>query len=452
MDLIVLAPTADCGGSCLYLNLDGTGFLLDAGCDLSRTGEASLPDLRPLGNAPLDWILLSHAHLDHCGSLPVIAQRWPQARVLCSRPTWELARLQLARRARLMAALWEEGTGSDYPLYDEAEVEALADRVLFATDGESDLLEGSWNPYPTPVSSWDAGHILGSRSFLLEARGGSVFYTGDSCLRPQSVIQGAVLPPAADVVLTGTTMAWSGAHSRLRRRDEIQRLAEGINEVTRMGGSILMPVFNLGLAQEMLFVLHSLKQKGRIEPVPIHAGPDAWRVADIYDRFAGVDRRLLEDFSFRDTLVDVFSDDLLEDLTGRGSAIHLVATGMLGPGSLSRRLFTRLAPHAVHGVFFTSHCAGGTLGKQVLKSRPGDTLEVDGTPVIRQCRVEQFHFTAHSTRDELVEMVGRLQPRLAVLLPGHKDSREQLASALAEQHPGLPSLCPDPGVEVPLAD
>jgi Cft2 family RNA processing exonuclease len=452
MDLIVLAPTADCGGSCLYLNLDGTGFLLDAGCDLGRPGEASLPDLRPLGNAPLDWILLSHAHLDHCGSLPVIAQRWPEARVLCSRATWELARLQLARRARLMATAWEEGTAEGYPLYDEGEVEALSARVRFVCNGETELLEGSWNPYPTPVGAFDAGHILGSQSFLLEARGGSVFYTGDSCLKPQSVIQGAVLPPAADVVLTGTTLAWSGLHNRLKRRDEIQRLATAINEVTRMGGSILLPVFNLGLAQELLFVLHTLKQKGRIEPVPIHVGPDAWKVAAIYDRFAQGDRRLLEDFSFRDTLVDVFSEHLLDNLPESGSAIHLVATGMLGPGSLSRRLFARLAPHPVHGVFFTSHCAGGTLGKQVLKSTPGELLDLDGTLVPRQCRVEQFHFTSHSTRDELVEMVGRLSPRLAVLLPGHKDSREQLAAALAEQQPGIPCLLPEPGQEIPLLD
>lgn len=452
MDLTVLAPTADCGGSCLYLNLDGTGFLLDAGCDLSREGEDSLPDLRPIGNAPLDWILLSHAHLDHCGSLPVILQRWPEARVLCSRATWELARLQLSRRARLMAAAWEDGQSAGYPLYDETEVEAIGARVRFIRNGESEQLEGSWNPYPTAIGAWDAGHILGSQSFLLEARGGSVFYTGDSCLKPQSVIQGAVLPPSADVVVTGTTIAFSEMHNRLKRRDEITRLAQAINEVTRMGGSILLPVFNLGLAQELLFVLHTLKQKGRIEPVPIHVGPDAWKVADIYDRFAGDDRRLLEDFSFRDTLVDIFTEDLLDTLPEQGSAIYLVATGMLSAGSLSRRMFTRLAPHPVHGVFFTSHCAGGTLGKQVLKSRPGEVLEVDGRPVTRQCRVEEFHFTSHSTRDELVDMVARLAPRLAVLLPGHKDSREQLAAALAVRLPELASLLPEPGEETPLLD
>ncbi|MCB9472517.1 MAG: MBL fold metallo-hydrolase [Candidatus Delongbacteria bacterium] len=452
MDLTILSPTADCGGSCLYLNLDGTGFLLDAGCDLSRTGEASLPDLRPLGNAPLDWILLSHAHLDHCGSLPVIAQRWPDARVLCSRATWELARLQLVRRAALMARAWAEGQSGDYPLYDENEIGELESRVQFIVNGQPEALAGSWNPYPTQVTAFDAGHILGSQSFLLEGRAGSAFHTGDSCLRPQSVIQGAVLPASADVVITGTTLAWSDFHNTLKRRDEISRLAQAINDVTAMGGSILLPVFNLGLAQELLFVLHMLKKKGRIQPIPIHVGPDAWKVAAIYDRFAAEDRRLLEDFSFSDTLVDVFSDDLLEHSPDRGSEIYLVATGMLSLGSLARRLFRRLAPHPVHGVFFTSHCASGTLGKAVIKSRQGDLLDVDGTPVMRQCRVEEFHFTSHSTRDELLDMLGRLSPAKAVLLPGRKDSRERLAREMAISLPSITCLLPEPGEEIPLVD
>ena len=106
----------------------------------------------------------------------------------------------------------------------------------------------------------------------------------------------------------------------------------------------------------------------------------------------------------------------------------------------------------VHGVFFTSHCASGTLGKAVIKSRQGDLLDVDGTPVMRQCRIEEFHFTSHSTRDELLDMLGRLSPAKAVLLPGRKDSRERLAREMAISLPSITCLLPEPGEEIPLVD
>ncbi len=431
MELIVLGPGEDFRGSCQYLGVDGCGILLDAGIDLSREGEAGLPDLSAIGNWPLDWILLSHAHLDHCGSLPIVLQRWPRARILCTPATWELTRLQLTRRAVLMNRAFHEGRSPDFPLYTVADLELLEESVVRIRHGESRQLEGSWNPAGVRVSAHDAGHILGSIGFRLEGEEAILFSTGDTCLRPQSVIQGASLPASADMVLTKTTMAWSDFHQDNTRRDEIQRLESAIRDVERMGGSILMPVFNLGRAQELLFILHSLKKKGRIPPLPIHVGEDAWHVADVYDAYAEGDRRLLPDFAFRDTLVDIYSPDMVDRVHEGGSEIYLVSSGMLSPDSLSWDLARRLLPHAVHGIFFSGHCAGGTIGKAVLKAGPGESVPFGDGDIERHCRVESFHFSAHSSRRELVEMLERIEPRKVLLLEGRKDSRARLREALA---------------------
>lgn len=455
MELTLIGPREDHAAACLHLNVDGTGLLLDCGLDPSEEGWAGLPDLRPLEyspeSTPVDWILLSHAHLDHMGALPEIARRWPAAGILCTRPTWELTRLQLCRHASLWAAAHEAADGqAEYPLFSAADVQDLDERVRFIERGERLELEGGWSPAPVPVTAFDAGHILGSVGWLIEGAGKRLFHTGDTCARPQSVIQGAVYPAEAELLVTESTVAWSDRHAETSRKSEIERLAEAIREVAGLGGSLLLPVFNMGRAQEALYILHSLKRKGRIPPLPVHLGRSAWEIAMLYDRFAAQDRRLLPDFLFRDTLVDIFDAESLRDLDLGSSAIYLVPSGMLGSRSQAWELARRMLPHPLHGVFFVGHTAGRSQGRAVLEAAPGADVDFDGRAVPRHCRVESFLLGSHSSRAELCDLVQRLKPERLVALPGRKDGAEVLAAAAAEAQPGLRADLPLPGSTLDL--
>lgn len=441
MELTLIGPRDDHRASCLHLNVEGTGLLLDCGLDPFEDGWGGLPDLRPLELAPeatpVDWILLSHAHLDHMGALPEAARRWPAAGILCTRATWELTRLQLCRHASIWSSAFEAGGQADYPLYTAADVQDLEERVRFIERGERLELEGGWSPSPVPVTAYDAGHILGSCGWLIEGGGKRLFHTGDTCGRPQSVIQGAVYPTEADIVVSESTVAWSDRHVETSRRSEIERLAEAIREVAGVGGSLLLPVFNMGRAQEALYILHSLKRKGRIPPLPVLLGRSAWEIAMLYDRFAAQDRRLLPDFLFRDTLVDIFDNESLSELDLSSSRIYLVPSGMLGPGSQSRELARRILPHPLHGIFFLGHTAGRSQGRRLLETPHGEDVDFDGRGVARHCRVESFLLGSHSSRGELVEMLARIGPERLVALPGRKDSADVLAAAAADALPGL---------------
>lgn len=452
MYFTLLGPTADHSAHCRYLSMAGAGLLLDAGLDPLKEGRAALPDTSMLDHHaeyyPVHAILLSHAHVDHMAALPVLASRWPEAGILCTEATWRLTRLQLCRHATLWNQAWEAGESEEEPLYGPADVQDLDERVRFVEKGERVRLrvEGA---DPLHVTALDAGHILGSCSWLLEEVGRSLFYTADVCGRPQSVIQGAVYPAGADVVVSESTVAWSETHANLARREEIERLADAIREVAALGGSILMPVFNMGRAQELLYILHSLKRKGRIPPLPVYLGRRAWEIAQLYDQFAAKDRRLLPDFQFQQTLVDILDPEDGE-IQLDGSRIFLVPSGMMQPHSMSWQVARRLLPLPLHAVFFVGHAAGGSFAKSVMQSRPGDLLEMDGERVERHCRVDSFLFSSHSSLPELLEMVQRVKPARLVALPGRKDSARRFLEAAGELLPGLATDEAAPGVEMDL--
>jgi cleavage and polyadenylation specificity factor subunit 3 len=452
MYLTLLGPTGGNSAHCRYLSAGKAGLLLDAGLDPLKEGREALPDTALLDRHedyyPVHAILLSHAHMDHMAALPVLSARWPSAPILCTEATWRLTRLQLCRHATLWSEAWEGGEGAWEPLYGPADVQELEGRVRFVERGER------INPVVADpelfVTAYDAGHILGSCAWLLEAEGQSLYYTADICGRPQSVIQGAVYPVAADTVVSACTVAWSERHASLARREEILRLADCIREVAGVGGSILMPVFNMGRAQELLYILHSLKRKGRIPPLPVYLGRRAWEIAQLYDQFAARDRRLLPDFKFLETMVDVLEHGGEEELSLEGSRIFLVPSGMMQPGSPSWRLARRLAPLPLQAIFFVGHAAGGSFAKSLLQAKAGDLLSFAGQAVPLHCRVESFLFPSHSSLPELLDMLRRLAPRRLVLLPGRKDSVERLSRAAREQDPALLVEAALPGEELDL--
>jgi cleavage and polyadenylation specificity factor subunit 3 len=454
MELIILSPSHGHTATCLYLNIQGTGILIDAGLDPMLEGEAALPDLAPLhqNNWPVDWILISHAHIDHMGALPVMARHWPNAGIICTEITWDLLKMQLSRFANLQNDRFYSGELPDFPLFGIADVQDLVARVQFIRRGERILLDGGYNPDKIPLSAFDAGHILGSCGYLIEENGKKLFYTGDTCGRPQSVIQGAVYPQDVDTVITEATIAWSDNHVNLSRKNEITRLATDITEVDKMGGNILIPVFNMGRAQEILFILHHLKRKGRIPPLPVLLGRSAWEIASVYDKYAAGDRRLLPDFLFSETLIDIVDSELINDSLKTGGKIFLVPSGMLSEGSNSWELAQQILPHPIHAIFFVGHASTGSLGKDIINSKNGEVLNIGGKDITLHCRVESYLFSSHSNRNELQTMIGKMNPSEVIILNGRKDSNQVLADAISESNPDIFCLLPEPGHTIELSN
>ena len=198
MRYLSLGDTDAIAASCHHLELAGTGVVLDAGMDPDEDGPAALPPFHLLDPRPVDHVVVTHAHHDHLGALPVVMQRMPHARVHLSRPTALLADVLLPSSARLQRRRMREGTTAAEPVFDVETAEALSylyEAHLLDTDVD---LAGLKATAPLTGRFYHAGHVLGAVGVLLETEEGGaakrVFYTSDTSLRPQAIQPGADYP------------------------------------------------------------------------------------------------------------------------------------------------------------------------------------------------------------------------------------------------------------------
>lgn len=211
MHYLSLGDTADIAASCHHLELAGTGLVLDAGMDPEEDGPAALPPFHLLDPHPVDHVVVTHAHHDHLGALPVLMRRIPHARVHMSQPTALLADVLLPSSARLQLRRMREGSTAADPIFDVDTAEALS--YLYEAhplDTELDL-SGLNATAPLTAKFYHAGHVLGAIGVYLEAeengRTRRVFYTSDTSIRPQSILPGAHYPDGPlDVLFLETTL------------------------------------------------------------------------------------------------------------------------------------------------------------------------------------------------------------------------------------------------------
>src|SRR6266446_486305 len=182
MRFISLTRRTEIGANSYFLELEGRKLVLDAGLHPKEEGDAALPLYRLIPDGSLDVILISHAHQDHVGSLPVLMRRHPRARVLMTFATSKLSDIMLHNSVNVMSRQRDELGIRTYPLFTHREADQAAQlwqsvalRQFWTLNGER--VPGPLNE-PT-FEMYDSGHILGSAGILFRAEGRKIFYTGD---------------------------------------------------------------------------------------------------------------------------------------------------------------------------------------------------------------------------------------------------------------------------------
>src|SRR5438105_1455353 len=193
-----LTRRTEIGANSYYLELDGHRLVLDCGMHPKFEGEEALPNLKPLQDHRVDAIIISHAHQDHIGTLPVLMRRQPHARVFMPEATAAIGDALLHNSVNVMTRQREELGVMLYPLFTHRETERATDlwqscpmrqRITIAGErarpNESDAVTFEF---------FDAGHVLGSSGVLLRAEGRTIFYTGDVNFDDQTIMQAAAFP------------------------------------------------------------------------------------------------------------------------------------------------------------------------------------------------------------------------------------------------------------------
>ena len=436
MKVTILGGGNEVGASCLYIEIAGTKILIDAG--MRMHSDNPLPALGLLeGISDLDVILVTHAHADHIGALPIVHALYPNTPIYTTPPTVDLMKIMMKDSYKLLEQRCRET--NMLPPYTEEQVNHLLQSLLlFPANGE--LRIGN-----VQIKSYRAGHILGAVMFLIEGDGEKLFVTGDLSFKAGRTINGAEVPHdiQPDVLIMESTY---GNRTHTDRHTEEKRLAQDVAEVITSGGFALVPAFALGRAQEILLILQDYMEKGLIPEFPIYVdglvtpisriynqyphyvkGPVAYRIKNNGDAFLTEGRCKAVQPEERDMI-----------LQGKPGCI-IASSGML-IGGASAWYAQRLVTDEKNAIFITGYQDEESPGKKLLNIADGleNQIELNGTSYPVKCRVGKYGLSAHADASEMNRFVQTLQPTYTLLVHGDDTAREQLSHVLdPKYHPML---------------
>jgi cleavage and polyadenylation specificity factor subunit 3 len=452
MQFIALGETETISASCHFLKIGETGIVLDSGLDPEADGIDALPSFDIVHKHPdlyVDHVVVTHAHHDHIGSLPVLIQHFPHAKVHMTRATRDLADFVLPASARLQKRRMREGSAVHEPLFSEEEVDVYGYLYLVHEYNREFDVSGLKQPSPIRAELYNAGHILGSAGVLLtfEENGKErrVFYSSDTSSRSQTIIPGADYPESPiDVLIMESTLGADSDTELTTRRQEEERFAQTIKTVIERGGSILVPVFALGRAQETLALIDRYKQRGVIpEETPIFTAGGLRAVADVYDKLRFSTPRLNDEFmvfGVEQKRLPRSAAALTNSLAQPG--IYVVSSGMLFERTVSNKIAQEIVEDEKSAILLVGFAREDSPADRILKAAEtgaGTEAVIDDYrgPQKVNAHVERFRLSSHSHRRDLIQLVETLKPKKVVLVHGDADARTWLADNLRFFYPDL---------------
>jgi Cft2 family RNA processing exonuclease len=280
----------------------------------------------------------------------------------------------------------------------------------------------------------------------------TLFFTGDVCFQDQTILKAARFEDVqADVLIMETTRGNKEVAPGVTRQTEADRLAEAIQRVLARKGSVLIPVFALGRTQEILAQLYLLMKAGRIPTQPIYMGGLGKVFTEIYDLQAHRTHRQHTNLILTEALnLIVLEQGQLDKMKLGGGKIFVVTAGMLTEKTAAHDLAARMAGHEEHAIFFVGYADPETPGGRLKKAQLNETFlfSVSAGEITRRCEIDDFDLTAHANREDLLDFVGRVNPRVVFLGHGDEPSRLWFEAAIRKRYPKITIHQPQPGVPV----
>jgi Cft2 family RNA processing exonuclease len=439
-----LGGVEEVGASSFLVEIDDLRLIVDCGLHPKKEGRAALPDFSHLKRAP-HAVLISHAHIDHCGSMPLLVKTHPSVVPYCTRATLRIMDRMLHNSVSVMGILRDEKGIREYPLYEHTDVD-IALRKAYGIDFDRDFVIHPDSP--VRVRFTRAGHVLGAASIRIKAPKHTIFYTGDICTIDQELMAGFVPPADSDTIDTlimESTYGANEAADEYSYTGEIDRLGKEIAAVLNRGGSVLVPSFALGRAQEVLNIVARLQEAGRIPEVPVFASGLGRAVYEIYNAFTeelrpGADLAPMSQFA---RVGDVWDPKVVPVLL-REPCIIVATSGMMLENTPSAVIAHHMLQETKHGIFFVGYCDPDTPGHRVKHASKGDRLvlcPILGEVKVRLENIESFHFSAHAPRRALQAVAERINPKNVIFVHGDPPAlqwmREHCANGASQFAPAV---------------
>ncbi len=444
MKLTFLGAARTVTGSKHLLEVDNQRVLVDCGL-FQGLKELRLRNWEPLPvpAESIQAVVLTHAHLDHCGYLPRLVKHGFRGRIFCTPATSELTRIVLADAGHLQEEDAERANRKGYTKHHPAEPLFTAADAFRAMEQLQPV--GYERPVPivpgVTAEFLNAGHLLGSSFVRVVAAqpNRTIVFGGDLGRFGRPVLPDPSPVGEADVLLVESTYG----DRRHEQDDNGERLASIVRDTAERGGKLVIPSFARGRVEELLYWIGRLEDEQRIPTQPVYVdSPMAARVLEVYrGRLEELDPSIGTTPSGR-TLqrVCAFCTDRLDVLTSiaasravqesRRPSIVISASGMATGGRVLHHL-ERVLPDARNTVLFAGYQAAGTRGRSLLDG--ASTVHIHGRDIPVAARVEGLDsMSAHADADEILRWLGGFNrpPSLTCLVHGEPGPMDALRGAI----------------------
>jgi Cft2 family RNA processing exonuclease len=353
------------GGTSILISVNGRHILLDAGMFLNE--EQPLTNFYVLAEhgltlGDLDAVIVSHAHVDHTGSLPYIYKEAPQVPIYMTNATAKLMRILLSDSVKFANNMG----------YEQQHVDGVFATARRQTCNKKFTIpagDTNWQ-----VTFYEAGHILGAASVHLQMADVSILFTGDFSIDAQRSCSSFQVPDDlhVDILITESTYGYMPSNGRVSRESQEKALLRALKKVTEEKGSFIIPAFAVGRAQEVLFLLKDAYKEEPFYPFNLVVDGKVIDVCNVYEQHAEEPLNLLDNVLIGNEMYgrngDMTFEEFLANYVQNRPSCIIASSGMLNNGSSSSRYAERLIESSQNAIAFTGYLSGDSPGYQLMKT------------------------------------------------------------------------------------
>ena len=431
MNIVFCGGAGEVGASCILLTVEGKNILLDSGIRM-KTGKDILPDFSSIQEAGgVDAIVVSHAHMDHTGTLPVISREYPEAKIYMTHATKDFVRVLLYDSLKIM-----KNKESEIPIYAENHVLHMLDRILCFSPNYT------IHPFQDKdirITFYHGGHIAGAVLVYIQSKEGSILYTGDFSVTNQQTVNGAHVPKLRpDVMIMESTY---GDKLHGNRSVEEDRLVEKVKETITKGGKILIPAFALGRAQEIILILRRAIHKGILPRCKIYVDGMVKDINRMYKRNPnylkeGLAKKIFKgnDIFYNENVIAVDTQEIRKEILESKEGLCVISSSGMLTGGYSVYYAEKFAAEEKNYIALTGYQDEEAPGRQILElidaEEEDKRIMINEKSIPLKCGIGKYGLSAHADKGEMLGTIQKLMPKKLFLVHGDPAIIEELSRSI----------------------